>query len=38
MSEGGNGENTSVIAWVLSRALVHNEVAPLKCEIGIFMS
>lgn len=38
MSEGGNEENTSVIAWVLSRALVHNEVAPLKSEIGIFIS
>lgn len=38
MSEGGNGENTSVIALVLSRALVDSEVVPLKFEIRSFMS
>lgn len=37
MSEGGNGENTSVIALVLSKAPVDNKVVSLKFEIGIFL-
>lgn len=38
MSEGGNAENTSVIALVVSRALVDNKVVPLNFEIGSLMS